>query len=79
MYTDIVTGDADSSLSPNITLFNFYELKCEVVTRVAVSRQMVKSLIYRFEKGNLMISFNCAMLKYIKHIMRVLLFNLSLG
>ena len=30
--TQMVTGDADSSLSPNITLFNFYELKCEVVS-----------------------------------------------
>ena len=44
--TQIVTGDADSSLSPNTTLFNFYELKCEVVTRVTVSRQRVLSNIW---------------------------------
>ena len=42
--TQMVTGDADSSLSPNITLFNFYELKCNVLTRVTISRQRVKLL-----------------------------------
>ena len=40
--TQMVTGDADSSLSLNITLFNFYELNCEVVTGVTVSRQRIK-------------------------------------
>ena len=38
----MVTGDAGSSFSPNITLFNLCELKCEVVTRVTLSRQRVK-------------------------------------
>ena len=31
--------------SPNITLFNFYELKCEVVTGVTISRQRVNPVI----------------------------------
>ena len=39
--TQMVTGDADRNLSPNITLFNFYEIKCEVLTRVTVSRRRV--------------------------------------
>ena len=40
--TQMVTGDADSSLSQNITLF-----KCEVVTRVTIHRQRVKLAVVK--------------------------------
>ena len=62
-----------------LSLWRSKDRKNRFVTNEIWKLISIKSLIFTFHKGNLMLSINGAMLKSIKHILRVLLFNLSLG